>query len=96
VAREINVIKAYCEDLRYLHWPLASIFHQIIRDKAAFFTISTFYKYVFLLGLKRKWARHRRKNHHTGIRAQAPLQVLHADTTVFRTADNLKSYIHLI
>src|SRR5258708_23731479 len=93
---EINIIKAYCSDPRLLLWPLASVYHQIRRDKATFFTISTFYKYVSLLGLKRKLARHRRKNHDIGIRAHAPLQILHADATVFRTADNRKSYIHLV
>jgi len=96
VVREINIIKAYCSDPRFLLWPLASVYHQIRRDKAAFFTISTFYKYVSSLGLKRKAARHRRKNHDIGIRAHAPLQILHADATVFRTADNRKSYIHLV
>jgi transposase InsO family protein len=75
---------------------MVSIYHQIRRDKAAFFTVSTFYKHVSLLGLKRKLARHRRKNHDIGIRAHAPLQILHADTTVFRTADNRQSYIHLV
>jgi transposase InsO family protein len=96
VVREINVIKAYCADILYLHWPLASIYHQIRREGAACFTLSTFYKYVSLLGLKRRLARHRRKNHHAGIRAHAPLQILHADATVFRTADNRQSYIHLV
>ncbi|HTE09473.1 MAG TPA: integrase core domain-containing protein [Chitinophagaceae bacterium] len=48
-----------------------------------------------LLQLKQKSVNHRRKIHHTGIRA-APLQLLHADTTVFRTADNVKAYIYLV
>lgn len=56
VAREIEVIKSYCSDPRFLLWPLAAIYHQIRRDKAAFFTISTFYKYVSMLGLKRRIA----------------------------------------
>jgi len=94
--QEINAIKKYCTDNRYLHWPLASVYHQITRDKVARFHISTFYKYVALLQLKRKSVNHRRKNHHTGIRAAAPLQLLHADTTVFRTIDNGKAYICLV
>jgi hypothetical protein len=94
--KEINVIRAYCTDSQYVLWPLASIYHQIRRDGAAFFTISTFYKYVSLMGFKRRCVRHRRKNHQVGIRASAPLQILHADTTVFTTADNRKSYIHLV
>jgi len=94
--QEINSIKKYCTDNRYLHWPLASVYHQVIRDKVARFHIGTFYKYVALLQLKRKSAGHRRKNHHAGIRSAAPLQLLHADTTVFRTIDNVKAYIYLV
>lgn len=93
---EVNTIKKYCEDIRYAHWPLASVYHQIIRDGAAFFHISTFYKYVTRLKLNRAKHGNRRKNHTTGIRAAAPLQLLHADVTVFRTADNMKAYIYLI
>jgi hypothetical protein len=93
---EIKAIKAYCSDPRFLHWPLASVYHQLKRDQVAFFTIATFYKYVSLLGLKRKNPPHRRKHHQHGIRATAPFQILHADTTVFRTADNKKSYIYLV
>ena len=94
--REVNTIKKYCEDIRYIHWPLASIYHQIIRDEAARFHISTFYKYAGLLQLKRLTPKHRRKNHSTGIKAAAPLQLLHADVTVFRTIDNMKAYIFLV
>lgn len=94
--REVNTIKSYCDDIRYIHWPLVSIYHQIIREGAARFHISTFYKYVRLLQLKRLLPSHRRKNHSTGIRAAAPLQLLHADVTVFRTADNIKAYIFLV
>jgi putative transposase len=93
---EISVIKNYCTDCRYMHWPLVSVWHQIIRDGAAAFHISTFYKYAGLLQIKRRKALHRRKNHHRGIRAAAPLQLLHADVTVFRTMDNLKAYIYII
>jgi putative transposase len=45
---------------------------------------------------KRSELAHRRKHHHTGIRANALLQIIHADVTVFQTADNKKNYIHLI
>ena len=94
--KEVNNIKKYCKDTRYIHWPLASIYHQIIHDGAARFHISTFYKYVGLLQLKRLLPKHRRKNHSTGIRAAAPLQLLHADVTVFKTVDNVKAYIFLV
>lgn len=75
---------------------MSSVYHQLIRDKAAVFTLSTFYKYASLLKLQRDKVPHRRKNHCTGIRAAAPLQIIHADATVYRTLDNAKSYIYLV
>lgn len=96
LSKEVAIIKTYCVDPRWLHWPLASVYHQLIRDNAAAFTISTFYKYASLLKLQRMKAGNRRKNHRTGIRAAAPLQILHADATIFRTLDNAKNYIYLV
>ena len=94
--KEVAIIKQYCNDIRFLHWPLASVYEIIKREGTAYFNINTFYKYVNLLKLNRHRQAHRRKNHYTGIRACAPLQIIHADVTVFRTADNKKNYIHLI
>lgn len=94
--KEVNIIKKYGEDIRFIHWPLSSIYHKIVRDSAAHFHISTFYKYTGLMKLKRPLPKHRHKNHCAGIRATAPLQLLHADVTVFKTTDNIKAYIYLI
>ena len=44
-------------------------------DGAAHMTLSTFYKYVSILNLKRSPAISRRKNHSPGIRATAPFQI---------------------
>ena len=94
--KEVSVIKRYCQDIRYQYWPLSSLYHKMRRDGAAHMQLSTFYKYVSLLNLKRIKAMSRRKNHHVGIRATYPLQILHADMTEFRTADNQKAYIYLV
>ncbi len=94
--KEIAAIDQYCHDERFTHWPRASIYHRIIRDSAAALTISTFYKYVELLGLWGQKTGKRRKNHHTGIRAKAPLQIIHADITLFNTIDKRKSHIYLV
>ena len=94
--QEVNVIKNFCSDSRFITWPLVSVYHQIRREKAAVFELSTFYKYVRLLQLERRAAAHRRKNHSIGLRAGYPLTILHADVTLFRTADNIKNYIYLI
>ena len=96
LSKEINAIKTSCSDSRFLHWPLAPVYHQLRRDKAVAFQLPTFYKYVRLLQLQRPSAAHRRKNHTAGLRAGSPLAILHADLTLFRTADNIKNYIYLI
>jgi putative transposase len=94
--KEINVVKTYCLKPVYQFWPLCSLFHQMRKDSAAHMTLSTFYKYVAILNIKRTRAISRRKNHTTGIRATAPFQILHADMTEFKTENQKKAYIYLV
>lgn len=94
--QEISIIKQYCTDERYQWWSLASVYHQIKRDSAAYFSVATFYKYVALLKLQRVKIKHRRKNHALGIRAEKPLQILHVDVMLQRLQDNTKAYIYMI
>ena len=68
----------------------------MINDQVAHMNLSTFYKYVSPLNLKRSKVFSRRKNHDTGIRADAPFKILHADMTEFKTEDHQKGYIYLI
>ena len=96
LAWELSRISQYCADDRYRHWSLASLYHQMRREGMAGFAIQTFYKYAALLQIERSHPHKRRKHHDVGIRASAPLRILHADTTIFRTADNRKRYIYLV
>lgn len=96
LTKEVAAIKQYCSDQRWQYWSLSSVYHQMIRDRAALCTIGTFYKYARLMELQRKRTAHRRKHHHVGIRAERPLHILHIDVTVFRTLDNVKNYIYLV
>jgi putative transposase len=93
---EVATIKNYCLEGSYQFWPLSSIYHQMKKDNAGWMNLSTFYKYVSLLNLKRDSVKSRRKNHQMGIRASASLEVLHADVTEFKTADYQKAYIYLV
>ncbi len=93
---EVSVIKKYCQDPRYQFWPISSLYHQMTKDRAAHMDLSTLYKYVALLNLRRNPVPSRRKNHTVGIRAEAPFKILHADLTEFKTEDRQKSYIYLI
>lgn len=92
--KELNVIKQYLKKPEYLHWSITSVYYQMLRDKAAFFSKSTFYKYVNLFRLTR--SRPDKKKYPEGIRATAPNQILHADVTILRTMDNVKLYIYLL
>jgi putative transposase len=94
--KEIETIKTYCLQPSYQFWSICSLYHQMRKDGAAHMRMSTFYKYVSLLSLKRSQAFNRRKNHTLGIRATAPFQILHADLTEFRTEDQKKAYIYLV
>jgi putative transposase len=55
--KQVTVIKEYTSKEEYLHWPLSSVFHQILRDGAAYFSKSTFYKYVHLPPLAQVFCR---------------------------------------
>lgn len=93
---EIEVLKHYFTTKKYLFWPITSVYHQMLRDKAAFFSISTCYNYLKLLGIKRIKTKHRRKHHKKGLKASAPLEMLHMDISIFRTINNAKVYLYVI
>ncbi len=93
---EIATIKRYFTAKEFLFWPTSSVYHQILKDKAAFFSISTCYNYLKLLGIKRVLQTHRRKNHKIGLRASAPLEMLHMDVSIFKTINNTKVYLYVI
>ncbi len=93
---EIATIKHYFTAKAFLFWPASSVYYQILKDKAAFFSISTCYNYLKLLGIKRIFPNHRRKNHKIGLRASAPLEMLHMDISIFKTINNSKVYLYVI
>ncbi|MBK9635361.1 MAG: transposase [Bacteroidetes bacterium] len=94
--QEVDIIEQYCTNPKYQFWKLISIFHQIRRDRTAFFSLRTFYKYANAAGFRRQKIPTQRKNHTIGIRAGKPLEILHVDTTILRLLDHSKAFIHLI
>lgn len=93
---EIATINYYFTAKAFLFWPASSVYCQILKDKAAFFSISTCYNYLKLLGIKRTLPNHRRKNHKIGLRASAPLEILHMDISIFKTINHAKVYLYVI
>jgi hypothetical protein len=80
--KEITIIKSYCADGRFIHWPLIAVYYQIKKDGAAYLNSSIFCKYVKLLRLERVKAMSRRKNHQIDVRALKPLEILHPYATI--------------
>lgn len=93
---ELKRIRLIMEDRRYINWPLISLYWQAHRHLGLNISLSTFYKYVNILGYKRIKPGHRRKRHLTGLRALYPNQYWHVDVTQFKSADNITNYIYLL
>ena len=92
---EVDVIRKYLLDERFINWSSLSIYYQALRDKTVCMGIGTWYKYANRLGIKRKFFRIIRKKV-MGIRASRPLQILHMDVTIFKPLDYTKVYIYFI
>lgn len=92
--KEILNIKKYLEDPRYEYWSKSSLYYLGLRNGDFHFCIATFYKYAQLLGFKK---RHRSfKQEYQPLESHSPNHTWCADVTVFKTADGVKHYIHLL
>lgn len=91
---EVKAIREQCSLPGFRHWPLASIYYQLLRDNKINCSISTFYKYCRLKGISKKPIR--KPKSYTPVFASAPLKTLHMDVTLFRTANSVKHYLYLI
>ncbi len=94
--KELRIVKSYLFNPEYTFWPIASIYYMMLRNKHAFMSLTTFYKYARLFSFKRQKPDCRNKKYSTGIRASKPFEILHADVTIFKPLDNTKVYIYFI
>ncbi len=89
--REIQIIKYLMTKAELACWPVSSIAWYAKRENLLHISLSTWYKYVQLLGLKRRFIRPPDKT--KGIVSTAPNQFLHVDTTFFPLPDGTKAAI---
>ncbi|MFA6924766.1 MAG: DDE-type integrase/transposase/recombinase [Bacteroidales bacterium] len=92
--RELGLIKNFVLNKVYEKWSLSSIYYKMIRHSERYFSKSTFYKYVNLMGLRQKKIKAIKSK--KGIRAVKPLQILHMDISEYWITDNIKAYFHII
>lgn len=93
--KEVQTIKSYMTNDNYKHWSKASIYLKAIRDEKLKCCLSTFYKYCRLLGFKNK-PRKRKSDDYIPVKTTNPNELWCADVTIFKTADNVKHYIHFL
>jgi len=93
---QVTLLKELLLDPRFQFWPVSSIALYALRENILPLSLNTWYKYVHKLGINRPRSISRRKKSNTGIRAQHPHQIWHADITIFTTPDQIKHYIYCI
>ena len=91
---EVQKIKQLFSDSSKACWPAVCLYYYGLRYKKLYISLSTFYKYVNLLGLKRTFAKpiHKRK----GLTAEQPNQYLHVDTTEWRLEDGSRIFFAFV
>ncbi len=92
--QHVGIIKNYLCDNRFKGWPNAAVYFQMIRDKATFCGLSTFYRYAKKLNLTKP--RIKKPIYPKAHRATAPKQSFHIDVTILNLNNRSKAYIYII
>jgi putative transposase len=92
---EIITIKKYMTEELCKYWSKSSIYLKAVRDGNLLCGISTFYKYCSLLGFKNK-SRRKKSDDYDPVVTSKPNELWCVDVTIFKTADGIKHYIHLL
>ena len=93
--KEVFIIKDYMKNIDYMFWSKASIYLRAVRDDNLHCCISTFYKYCRLLGFA-NLKNYSKRNDNDPLKTTRPNEVWCADVTIFKTADGIKHYVHIL
>ena len=94
--REVEKIKQFLTDPKFMHWPIISIAYFALRTKQVLASPQTWYRYHKILGLNHPKGFNRSSRYRAPLRAKRPNQYWHADITIFKTEDGVKHYIYLV
>ena len=83
------------QDEQYKDYSLAAVYYEMMRKARAFMSLTAFYKYAkyFDNASSRKIFKAKQR---TGIRAEKPKEIIHADVCVYRPQDYTKCFIYFI
>lgn len=95
-ASELKVLKSLLSRKRFSSWSLSSIWGRAFKQGLLSMSRSSFYRYALKLGFTKKRKKFKVKRKRGSINAKTSNQIWHMDITEFRTADNIKFYIHTV
>ena len=91
---EQNNIEIQVKSPENSHLKLVQIYYKMMRDGLACMSIKSFYEYARKFNQERIHIR--KVKNRIGIRAKTPFEILHMDTTIMRTMNGTRVYIHFI
>lgn len=93
---DIESIKQYLTKETLKYWSMGSVYYQMMREGAAYMSLSTFYRYARMLNLSRKKPKRRRSPNYEGLQTSRPGEALHLDVSIFKTLDNTTVYLYFL
>ncbi len=94
-SNEVSQLAKLLSSPSLAHWSIKSICHWARRKNLVFASLSTWYKYNKLLGI-RSAAFRIRKPKYESLRASQINEFWHADVSLFRTSDGAVAYIYTV
>lgn len=85
---EVQTLKKAFSNDHFKCWPGISIYYLLLRENKLNISKSTFYKYISILNLQRKWKK--QKENCIGLITKKPNEFLHFDTTYWKLDDGKK------
>jgi hypothetical protein len=92
---DLDLMKNLLTDKDKLYWPLVSVYYFALNHNIVSMGLSTWYKYVDLLGIRRLKPKSV-KHYGESVAGLFPNHYWHADVTQFRTKNNVLHYIYLV
>ena len=93
--RETACLRSLLTDSDFKYWPVSSIAHYARRNNILHISLSTWYNYIYRLGLKRPILP-KRPRYKIGIRANRPHEIWHADLSIVKCLNGMKYYVYLL
>jgi hypothetical protein len=87
---EVTTLKELLTSPKLIHWPIRSIHAHAFRENLITASLSTWYKYRKLLGVRVNNKQYSKKDRaHKPVETSKPNEKWHADITIYKTLDGV-------